>query len=925
MKLKILLFATFLFHSATAFSQMVGELEDDERIVAGTLPNGLSYYLVNNSSIEGYADFTFIRKTGIAMEDSTTDGMTYLMECMALTETSNFPDGEIFTFIDNMGLDRAEGLVIDGGDYYTTYRFSDVPVKKNEFMVDSMLLAIYNMSSALIVDDRSVTRGKNFFRNVFSAAETLEQRVRDSLARYYFAGTSLAPARFDKIFKAVNGYTTGDVREFYRTRCRPDLQAVVIAGDIDPAAVESKIRTLFQLVPRPTEPAPEFPDSLLNAVGGGFFYFQDLEADCARVTFDYMLRPIDKTLRRTAIPFIYEYLSSVGVDIMRRRFHDALDDAPFYARSVEVGIEPFLNSSALRFSVECAPEDYVRAYEYILTEVERLLRYGVSDYEYRRSSGDYLMTLDRTYRRRSWLDNRYYSDLCRANFVDGYLMAGVELKKSYIEAAMEKMDSTDVYQFLASVLSDRDCRTVVCTSPVKTAGLEYFTVDPLPVMQDTVFSAAVADLPLKREELRDIPHRKFVNPSTGVTSRRLPNGAVLAYRRMTQDPGRVYFEAVARGGVSLAEDGLDVLRHYVNDVADMSVVGGMDMYDRNKLADILQLELSRNISVGERRIAGSFPTGSEMQFLELVSMYFRGSESDAETFGKYRRMVSGCRPYSMRSPERVFENLHMRDVRSGYGSRTEVPPIDSLDYTSALDFVNSLFSNPGEFSFIFVGDFDEQALLEAAYSTLAVLPGRSVNQRQEENRTFFIASYDDEEVVSVPMGFPRRLHSCRLTIPSALSMDDRVLSEITARVIEREVIRRLSLRGILADAQQRFYRYPEEVLTIDFHFTTYEDIPDMGSIFTDILDDLAERGVSSNEVDGVRRNILLSDALMEKVDYDYWTRVMRSRYIDRKDFYTRRKSALEAVTADQVCMALRQVLDKGRISLLSVVPEEQEQ
>ena len=184
MKLKILLFATFLFHSATAFSQMVGELEDDERIVAGTLPNGLSYYLVNNSSIEGYADFTFIRKTGIAMEDSTTHGMTYLMECMALTETSNFPDGEIFTFIDNMGLDRAEGLVIDGGDYYTTYRFSDVPVKKNEFMVDSMLLAIYNMSSALIVDDRSVTRGKNFFRNVFSAAETLEQRVRDSLARY---------------------------------------------------------------------------------------------------------------------------------------------------------------------------------------------------------------------------------------------------------------------------------------------------------------------------------------------------------------------------------------------------------------------------------------------------------------------------------------------------------------------------------------------------------------------------------------------------------------------------------------------------------------------------------------------------------------------------------------------------------------------
>ena len=921
MKLKIFIILLLFLHAPAAFSQIVGLLEDDASIVRDTMPNGLIYYLVSNPTIEGYADFTFIQKTGMALEDSSTRGMTRLMECMALTETVNFPDGAIFSFIDDMGLDRKDGLKIEAGDYYTTYSFRDVPVMKNDSMVDSLLLAMYNISSALIIDDRSVERGKNFFRNMSAVSGTLDQRIRDSLAGYYFAGTPLAPVSPKEQLSLVDGYTTEDVRRFYLTRCRPDLQALVIAGDIDPASVESKIRALFQVVPKPLEPLPEFPDSLLDAAGGGWFYFTDKEADCARVTFDYIVDPVDSSLRRTAVPFIYQYLSSLSVDLVTRRLKDALDDAPFYVRNLDVRMEPYLNRSSFRISVEAAPLDYVRAYEFILNEVERILRYGVSRREFEECRDNYFFHLDNTWERRSWLDNKYYTDLCRANFSDGYVMAGVEFAKSYIEAAGSGIDSSTVYNFLSAVFSDTGRRTVVCSSPEKVGGLEYFTVDPGPPSPDTILYAAAEAL---RNESR-VSGFKFVNPSTGVTSRRLPNGAVLAYRRMTQDPGRVYFEAVARGGVSLAEDGLDVLRHYVNDVADMSVVGGMDMYDRNKLADILQLELSRNISVGERRIAGSFPAGSEMQFLELVSMCFRGSESDAETFGKYRRMVSGCRPYSMRSPERVFENLHMRDVRSGYGSRTEVPPIDSLDYTSALDFVNSLFSNPGEFSFIFVGDFDEQALLEAAYSTLAVLPGRSVNQRQEENRTFFIASYDDEEVVSVPMEFPRRLHSCRLTIPSALSMDDRVLSEITARVIEREVIRRLSLRGILADAQQRFYRYPEEVLTIDFHFTTYEDIPDMGSIFTDILDDLAERGVSSNEVDGVRRNIQLSDALMEKVDYDYWTRVMRSRYIDRKDFYTRRKSALEAVTADQVCMALRQVLDKGRISLLSVVPEEQEQ
>lgn len=921
MKRKILIPLLLLLCAVPGFSQMVGELEDDARIVRGSLPNGLTYYLVKNSATAGYADFTFIQKTGIAMEGSSSRGMTHLMECMALTETVNFPDGEIFTFIDNMGLDRTDGLVIDAGDYYTTYTFSDVPLKKNSSMVDSMLLAIYNMSSALIVDDRSVARGKNFFRNVFSAAETLDKRVEDSLARYYFAGTSLAPLSPERLFERIDGYSTEDVRKFYRNRCRPDLQALVIAGDIDPSAVESKIRALFQVVPRPAGRVPEFPDSLRDAAGGGFFYFRDTEADCASVTFDYIVRPVEPSLRRTAVPFIYDYLSSIGLDIMRRRLHDALGKAPFYARSVSAEMVPFLNNITYRFSVECAPEDYVMAYEFILSEVERLLKYGVYGYEYRRSSRDYLMTLDETYRKRSSLDNKYYSRLCSSNFLDGYVMAGVELRKSYIEMAMEGMDSTDVYRFLSSVFSSAGSRTVVCTSPEKAAGLEYFAVDPEPAGLDTVVYDMTVSLTPKKAE-KEFSRQKFVNPSTGVTSRRLPNGATLAYRKMTREPGRVYFEAVARGGVSLAEEHLSLLRKYVNDVAQMSVVGGMNMFEREKLYDILQLNLSRMITVSERRITGSFSTGSEAQFLELVTQYFQGSEPDDETFGKYRRMLIGCQPYAMCSPEAVFDRLHRRDVRSGYGISPDNPSVDSLDYGAALDFVNSLFSNVAEFSFIFVGDFDEQQLLSSAYSTVAKLPGRSVSQKRTENRSFFIASYDDEEVVSMPMEFPRRLHSCKLTIPSDLNVEDRALSEITAKVIEREVIRQLSLRGILADAAQRFYSYPEEVLTIDFNFSTYSELEDMGGIFADIVENLAYRGVSDGEVDGVRRNIILKDELRERVDFDWWKRLLRSRYIDRKDFYTRRKEALDAVTARQVDEALLRVLDKGRISLLSVVPEE---
>ena len=902
-----------------ASAQLVGILEDDVRIVRGVMPNGLVYYLVPNSSVKGYADFAFIQRNGVAMEDSSSLGLTYLMECMALTETHNFPDGAIFSFIDDMGLSRVNGLEIEAGDYHTIYSFNDVPIGKNSSMVDSMLLAMFNMSSALIVDDRSVERGKHFLRNVMASSMTLDRRIEDSLARYYFAGTPLAPAAMGDLLKAVGKYTTADVAAFYKNRCRPDRQAIVIAGDIDAASVESKIRALFQIISRPDTPLPDFPDSVLDAAGGGYFYFQDREADRARVTFDYIADPLDPSLRNTAVPFIYNYVSEVGMDIMKKRLMSALEDAPFYALDVQTGIVPYLNRISYRLSVECAPEDYVDAYVLILNEVERVCQYGISDSEFRKSSEEFIDRLDETYRRRSSLDNKYYRNICVSNFTDGYVMAGIELYKSYIETAENVVDSHTVSAFLSSVFSVDSCRTVVCSSPEPTGGLEYFAVNPGPYVEKYFprrFSQEYAAGSITERN-------SFVNKSTGVVSGRLPNGAVVAFRKMDAEPGMVYFTAVARGGVSLSGDSLAVLRKYINDVARISLVGKMNMYGMQRFQDSLGVSLERTVSVGERRLSGSFPVGRMEDFLDIVAMYFEGSEPDYRTFDKFRRMEEGCGPYALNSPEKVFQALRQRDIRSMSGVLTaeEEAGISELDYDAALKFVNALFSNVSEFSFIFVGDFEENDLLRSAYAGLSGLPGRRAGLGRSENSSFFIASYDAAEEVRVPMSFPRWLYSCKLTVPSELTVEDRMLSEVAGKVIEREVIRQLSLRGILAEAERRFYRYPEEVMTVEFSFTTAEPVEDVEDIFADILVNLAENRVSDGEVAGVKRNMALKDKLRESRDYKYWEAVLRNRFVDMKDFYTRRSAALDAVTAKQVNEYLYTILEEGSLSTLSVVPE----
>lgn len=921
---KIVPIIIFSLLALNAVSQVVGYLPDDSKIVRGTLRNGMTYYLVKNSVSTGFADFSFVQKTGIAMETSQTVGMTYLMECMALTETKNFPDGEFFTFLDNMGLVEKDEFRIDAGDYHTAYSFLNVPLKKNALVVDSMLMALYNISSGIIINETTLERGKQFFKNVFSANMGLDRRTRDSIARFFYAGTPLAPISDEELFRTIDGYTVKDVQRFYSRRSRADMQAIVISGDIDVASITSKLNTLFQLVPKPSGEIPKFVKPDRDSVMNGFFYVRDVEADCATVEIDFLVDEIAPSLRTTAVPLVYDYMSQLAMNIMQRRLRRNLESASFFALGVDAQIVPYLHRNSFRFSIKCAPQDYTEAYRFMLAEIRRMADYGISEEELEMEKNRFFFYLSRLFENRAALGNGHYTAMCVEHFVRQYSMVGVEWYKTYIEAADAGIDAEKVGGFIADIITDVDNRVVTCISPEPVGGLEDIVAEalPMPAADTSAVVRAKPEEPRKSNFFK-LFNEKFVNRKTGVTSRRLSNGTTVAFKPLKSEPGWVYFEAVARGGLSLSPTGLAQFSEFVDDVARISIVGGKNAFEQEQDKQSRYVELSRNISVEDRKIVGKFHRKYLDEFMEMVSMYFGGSEPDEANFEKFRRMKTECAPYENNSPEKYFDRLHSRDILVKGVDSSAVHSIETPDYLKVLEFVNTLFENVAEFSFIFVGDIDESELMASVNRYISPLPGRyATAYKAQESSKFFIASYDRNEIVRVPMSFPRAYHSYKLTFPSELNMESRALTEITAKAIEREVIRQLSIYGILATSSHRFYRYPKEVITIDFQFTTATYYPELENLFADIITRLADLGVSANEVGSIRQNIMLKEQLREVSDHGYWKRILRNRYVDRKDFYTKRNDALNAVNANRVNDLLKQILETGRLARLSVVPDE---
>ena len=53
----------------------------------------------------------------------------------------------------------------------------------------------------------------------------------------------------------VDKFPYKDLRDYYQKWYRPDLQAIIVVGDIDVARSETKIKRLFGSIPMPKNPA----------------------------------------------------------------------------------------------------------------------------------------------------------------------------------------------------------------------------------------------------------------------------------------------------------------------------------------------------------------------------------------------------------------------------------------------------------------------------------------------------------------------------------------------------------------------------------------------------------------------------------------------------------------------------------------------
>ena len=226
----------------SGWPQATSDLSANPNVTFGTLPNGMRYAIRRNTLPANVVSMRLVIEAGSMQETHDQEGLAHVLEHMAFRGSSHVPDGEVIKTLERLGLRFGADTNAGADQQQTRYRFDLAKT-----------------------DAESVDTGLKFFREIASEL-TLSQDALDSERRVVLAeerqragpGVEIGAAQLAAEFpghpyarptigrdEVIEHATPAQLRAFYDAYYRPERAVLVVVGDIDPAAIEAKVKALF--------------------------------------------------------------------------------------------------------------------------------------------------------------------------------------------------------------------------------------------------------------------------------------------------------------------------------------------------------------------------------------------------------------------------------------------------------------------------------------------------------------------------------------------------------------------------------------------------------------------------------------------------------------------------------------------------------
>lgn len=901
----------------------------DPAIKVGKLANGFQYFILRNSEPKERVLFYLANKVGSLQETDKQQGLAHFLEHMNFNGTTHFPKNALVNYLQKSGIRFGADLNAYTGFEETVYQ---LPLPTTDpVLLRQGILIMRDWANGALLEDDEIDQERGVILEEKRQRGGLSHRLQEKTfplltnqSRY----ASRMPIGTDEV---LNNFKHQEIRQFHKDWYRPELQALIVVGDIDVNAIEKEIVTQFSGLKNPKN-APQSKSYPISLNGKNqFLAFTDPEVTQSSLQILYK-----QEARKTRQ--LSDYKNSLAKDFFVQLCNIRLAEqtrksaTPFLAAS--------LSNSALVGNIETngiqimpKPDSLQSSINAVYYTLGQIATHGFTNAELDRLKSDYRSMLIQSLKEYNKTDSKSFMDQILAHYLKGEPAPSFQFLQPILLKALEEIRMTDILTYGKEFEGHQNRDMVlIYNDDIKAVPNES-------ILNDWISRASKQQVSAYQEEqladqlLPGLPQPGKIiseqeDKKVGTQTLLLSNGAKVILKPTTLKNDEILLTSYSPGGYS---------QYALEDF--QSATNAVNIVTNSGLGPFNSLQLSHYLNgknataspfineIGEGIKAQSNREDLQTAF-ELLYGYFTVPRLDKDinktNLEKTKLSLKNRQQQaSTFFTDSIAAALYNNDPRK---TAPTLQKIEEIDFDRSFEIYKDRFADASDFTFVIVGNFDRPFIDPYIKQYLATLPNIKRKESFVDNaayppqqgirRAIYKGKEEKSTVAMAYLGTYEDYGEYNNLLMDALSSS--LTIKLTERLREKEGgIYSISVSPSLA-------KNPRKRFGMNISFTTApEQVDKLVAAALEEIELIRKNGPSQEDVDKYIAEKLLSSS--QQLQYNgFWLSYLLSSAVDQLDpaRIFNESEQIKSITSAKVKELAQKYLEPNHLFQFTLYPEQ---
>lgn len=921
----------FISVTTTAQYKLTDPLPSDPDVKIGKLPNGLTYYIRKNIKPEKKLELRLVVNAGSVLENENQRGLAHFMEHMGFNGSKNFPKNELVDYLQKTGVEFGADLNAYTSFDETVYMLP-IPTEDPE-VVEKGFLVLEDWAFNNLFDPEEIEKE----RGVVLEESRLSKGSWERMSRQYLPkllnGSKYAdrlPIGKDEVLKNFKHET---LKSFYRNWYRPNLMAVVVVGDIDPAEAEKKIVKHFSKFKNPPN-APVRPAliPIPPRIKPEAMVVTDDEATNTVLQIYNYIKPARKV--RTWAAYRENLIEEIVSSLISQRLRELTqqENPPFVFANT--GFQPLIRgySSFNSFAV-LGEAPLQQALDALLAETNRARQFGFLQTELDRVKASLLNAAERAFNEKDKTESAQWVWQYVNHYLQGDPIPGVEHRYKFLQQVLPGISLQEVNAFAKKMPTPANAFALVQAPTEKKNELPG---------NDELLKAMIASnkkpvTPYQEKEIASelldklpVPGKittETKNDKLGTVDFTLSNGITVTLKPTTLKNDEIQMDAWRWGGFHRFDISDKENAQYAANIVREMGVKDMSPADLRKFLAGKTVSVFPYINNHEEGIEGSSSVKDFETFLQLMYLYYTQPRKDEALFRAFVSKNKAQFQFLKLAPQAWYQDTLFKIAYAGNPWAGAIPApedFDKIRLERVLEIYKEIYGNAYGMHYTFVGNIDMEKVRPLIEKYIASLPASPRENKYKDNGIRLIQG--NTEAILKRGKEKQSFITMMWEGETEYSRDEKLnlaalLEVLNIKIIEklREDMSGIYGGGIYGGINKRPYVHYSIAAVMP---CGPENVNELSKAFFDLIKEAQEKGIEQKDLDKVKETWKTQHRVNLQSN-DWWLSTLSNAWIDRTDpeqvlDYEKR---VDAITTDDLKKAARKFLTLNNILKAVLYPE----